>query len=144
MVLQICKQHRPHRLVHSWSPDSHSIRPGSQSQILLSWCQKLTAWCGHISETKNILNTLLQDFQYSKSSNKLITVSMLNNNCDFNLRYWYWHAVIIIITIIIIRVSMLSKGWTVLPNIWVFVERIFYGWMSFLTPTLPTLEPMRV
>jgi len=69
---------------------------------------------------------------------------MLNNNCDFNLRYWYWHAVIIIITIIIIRVSMLSKGWTVLPNIWVFVERIFYGWMSFLTPTLPTLEPMRV
>jgi len=23
-------------------------------------------------------------------------------------------------------------------------EQIFYGWMPFLTPTLPTIEPMRV
>jgi len=30
------------------------------------------------------------------------------------------------------------------PTMGKFVEQMFYGWMPFLTPTLPTLEPMRV
>jgi len=41
-------------------------------------------------------------------------------------------------------VSMLSTGCTVPLKIWEFVERMFYGRMSLLTPTLPTLEPMPV
>jgi len=40
---------------------------------------------------------------------------------------------------------MLSlDGWTARPNIWELVERMFYGRMIFLTPTLSTLEPMKV
>jgi len=43
-----------------------------------------------------------------------------------------------------IRISMLRTGWRFPSNIWEFVERMFHGRMPFLTPTLPTLEQMRI
>jgi len=38
----------------------------------------------------------------------------------------------------------MSTGWTVPPKIWEFVEQMFCDRTPFLTPTLPTLEPIRV
>jgi len=39
-----------------------------------------------------------------------------------------------------VHVTMLGMSWTVSPKMCELLERMFYGWVPFLTPNPPTLE----